>query len=281
MAKGKEKFERISLSFHQTFVPERKYLSCLMKYIKQPREADSDKISEETGIPTGESSGKVEPTINYAKGMGLIDVSRGKVSRWQLKLTPLGDLIFAEDQYIREGFTQWVLHLQLCRRNVGAEAWYTVFGDSSLALGKVFSEESLKLFLINKYGKRFNLLGPLVRMYNSEASFIACGALVEDGGLIKRNPAPCVKTHFPGYYYVFSALWDDFFNGEQQVSYEDYERTTHFFATTSWDVAQINRFIDHLADEGLVKIDRQTGNAMILRLGSTEAALKNFYSNLL
>jgi hypothetical protein len=281
MTKDKEKFERISLSFHQTFSPERKNLSALMKHVAQPKETDLVEIADATGIPTGKSSGKVEPTINYARGMGLIDVSSSKASRWLLQLTPLGKIVLSEDQYIREGFTQWILHLQFCRRNRGAEAWYAVFGESSLALGNVFSEESLKSFLTNKYGKRSNLLGPLVRMYNSEASFFACRALIEDGDLIKRNPAPCDKTHFPGYYYVFSALWDDFFNGEQQVAYEDYERTTHFFATTRWDVLQINRFINYLGDEGLVKIDRQTGNAMILRLGGTEAALKNLYSNLL
>lgn len=281
MAKDKEQFKRIGLSFHQSFVPERKYLSSLMKFAAQPKEADTDNIAEETGIPTGESSGKVEPTINYGKGMGLLDVSRGEVKKWHLQLTPLGKIIRVEDQYISEGFTQWILHLLLCRRNGGAEAWHAVFGDSELELGSSFTEESLETFLINKYGNRSKIVGPLVRMYSSEASFIKCRALVEAGSSLKRESAPCVKTHFPGYFFIFSALWDDLFRGEQQIAYDAFERKTHFFATMNWSNSQINSFLDQLSDDGFAKIDRQTGSAIILRLCSTDAALKNSYSYLL
>ena len=281
MAKDKEQFERIGLSFHQTFVPERNCLSSLMKFASQPIEADTEVIAEETGIPTGESSGKVEPTINYGKGMGLLDVSRGQVKKWQLQLTPLGKIVLLEDQYISEGFTQWILHLHLCRRNGGAEAWHAVFGDSAIELGSSFSEESLKTFLITKFGNRSNLVGPLLRMYTSEASFVKCGALVEDGSSLKRESAPCVKTHFPGYFYMFSVLWDNLFCGEQQVAYEAFERKTRYFASMNWSISQINSFLDQLADDRLAKIDRQTGSPIILRLSSTDSALHDLYSNLL
>jgi Protein of unknown function (DUF4007) len=280
MENNKEKYKRISLSFHQSFVPERKYLSSMMKFAKQPNEADTAEIAEATGIPTGEHSGKVEPTINYLKGMGLLEVSPGSSSRWKLQQTQLGRIVFSEDQFISEGFTQWVLHLHLCRRNCGAEAWFAVFGESELELGKTFTDESIKSYLIRKYGKRSNVIGPLVRMYTTEASFLKCGALIVEGSDIRRGPAPCDLTHFPGYYFVFLSLWDDYFTGVQQVAFDDFEQKTRFFATTSWNVPQINRFIDQLADDGLIKIDRQTGSAIILRIGSTDTVLKNLYCKL-
>ena len=49
-----------TLFFHETFQPE----GCV---------GDKYKISELTGIPTGQKKGKVEPHIRYAKYMGLLD----------------------------------------------------------------------------------------------------------------------------------------------------------------------------------------------------------------
>lgn len=278
---NQENFERLSLSFHQTFVPERRYLSSLLRFVAEPKEVNLDQVADATGIPTGESSGKVEPTINYARGMGLLDVSRGEVSRWRLHLSLLGNRVLEEDPYMSEGFTQWLLHLQLCRRRGGAEAWYAVFADGDLALGRSFTDEDLKAFLVARYGKRSNIVGPLVRMYTSETSFLACGALTAEDGLLRRLLAPCETTHFPGYGYLFFSLWDMIFHGVQQVCLEDFERETRFFAGAGWDLPQINRFVDHLADERLLKVDRQTGNALLLRTCGTEHLLKNLYINLL
>lgn len=279
--KKQENLERLSLSFHQTFVPERRYLSSLLKYIAVPKEVSLEEVADATGIPTGESSGKAEPTLNYAKGMGLLERSRGEVSRWRLQISPLGRNILEEDPFMSEGFTQWLLHLQLCRRRGGAEAWYTVFAEGDLALGRNFTDEELKEFLVVRYGKRSNIVGPLVRMYSSEASFAACGALTAEDGFVQRIPAPFKSTHFPGYGYLFFSLWDAIFHGVQQVCLEELERETRFFAAAGWDQPQINCFVDHLADERLLKVDRQTGNALLLRTCDTDHLLKNLYTNLL
>lgn len=67
--------ERLPLSFHMTFQPERHYLSALLAFaqvIDGPTTIAT--ISSQTGIPTGKSSGKVRPLLQYARGMGLIDI---------------------------------------------------------------------------------------------------------------------------------------------------------------------------------------------------------------
>lgn len=281
MARNNKNTERLSLSFHQTFVPERHYLSSLMKFAVEPKEVNMEQIADATGIPTGESSGKIEPTINYAKGMGLLEVSRGGTNQWKLLLSALGRVVLSEDQFMSEGFTQWILHLKLCRVHGGAEAWYAIFADSDLELGRSFSEEALKTFLVNRYGKRSNVLGPVVRMYNSEPSFASCGALVEKEKKIERVVAPCETTHMPGYRYLFFSLWDQFFENIQQVDLDNFDKITRFFATNGWSLQEKNRFLDCLADEGLAKIDRQTGHALVLRTCDTDSLLKSLYSNLL
>lgn len=281
MSSDRERFERLSLSFHQSFVPERRYLSALMRFAAELRDVGLEEVAESTGIPTGESSGKVEPTILYAKGMGLIEVSRGQVGRWNLRLSPLGGTILAEDPFLSEGFTQWILHLLLCRRRGGADAWHTVFAEGRLALGKVFDEAALKAFLVARYGKRSNAVGPLLRMYATEASFSACGALGGEGKRLEYRPAPDDATFFPGYRYLFLTGWDACFDGIQQVALEDFERQTHLFTVMGWDAGQVNRFVDRLADDRLVRVDRQTGGAMVLRACGSDGLLEEIYGKLL
>lgn len=67
---------RLPVTFHQSFIPERAYISALLKYAARAKEGTDQEISAETGIPTGQSSGKVPAMIDYARGMGLIHVER-------------------------------------------------------------------------------------------------------------------------------------------------------------------------------------------------------------
>lgn len=57
--------ERLSRSFHQTFIPERHYINALLKFAAKGGQGDIQAISECTGIPTGQSSGKVAPILDY------------------------------------------------------------------------------------------------------------------------------------------------------------------------------------------------------------------------
>lgn len=62
-----------NVNFAQTFKPEKQYISAILKLATKNEPMTAKQISLETGIPSGESSGKVVPHIEYAKYMGLID----------------------------------------------------------------------------------------------------------------------------------------------------------------------------------------------------------------
>jgi len=49
---------RLPRNFHKTFVPERKHINAILKYAAKGGTGDIQAISEDTGIPTGSSSGK-------------------------------------------------------------------------------------------------------------------------------------------------------------------------------------------------------------------------------
>ena len=74
-------------------------------------------ISDETGIPQGESSGKVVPHLKYAAYMGLIESDISAPT-----LTMLGKTVLEQDGYCREELTQWIMHSNLCSR-IGAPLW--------------------------------------------------------------------------------------------------------------------------------------------------------------
>ena len=75
----------LPLNFPQTFLPERRLLSQLLPFAKRRGQGDKVSIGAETGIPTGKSTGKVDPMIHYANGMGLITVNK-ESGNWQLGL---------------------------------------------------------------------------------------------------------------------------------------------------------------------------------------------------
>lgn len=104
----------IPLNFTQTFLADRTLIARLLAFAASSGSGTKEQISEATGIPTGASSGKVEPMIYYALAMGLIDANRAE-GVWSLTLSTVGEVVYEEDPYLNETITLWLLHLMMCR----------------------------------------------------------------------------------------------------------------------------------------------------------------------
>jgi hypothetical protein len=273
---SKDQFIRLPLSFHDTFAPESSYLAKLMQFAESQKQGTIDKISSVTGIPTGKSTGKVEPTIKYAQGMGLLNVERIGGACFRLSLTSFGEEIFEQDIYLKENLTQWLLHLMFCRRQGGAEAWYRVFGEGQLPLGRTFFRDDLTTYLKTP----FKNISPLLRMYSNDSSFDLCRALVEENGTIVRSIAPMTQEFYYGYAFLLLSAWEEYFPNDQQISIANIEGTSNFLATLGCKEVEVNIFLDWMADNGLLKIDRQTGEALLLRTAAAETVINCLYDNL-
>lgn len=269
-------YNRLPLTFHNTFAPEVPYLSKIMGFAAGRGQGNKNDISEATGIPTGTSSGKVEPTINYAQGMGLIQVERMRNSGFVLSLTDLGEEVFEQDRYLKEDITQWLLHLMFCRREGGAEAWYKVFAEGDLPLGKRFSSEDISKYL---HTKKENV-SPLWRMYSNESGFTLCRVLEEESGFWVRGVAPESSDYFYAYAYFLLFLWEEHFPKDQQVAISGFEATTKAFSTLGFQEGEANVLIDWMASSGFVKIDRLTGEPLLLKLAGANKVIKSLYDNL-
>lgn len=73
-------FSYDSVNFHKTFSPQDSYITKILELAKENFIGSKEEISEETGIPTGKTSGKVVPHILYTQYMGLTTHTLSRVS---------------------------------------------------------------------------------------------------------------------------------------------------------------------------------------------------------
>jgi hypothetical protein len=289
--------ESIPISYLQDFKPERRLIAQLLIFTRENKVGDKQYISDLTGIPTGQSSGKVEPTIYYAYAMGLINAER-KTNQWHLTLTSLGETVLLEDPYLTEHVTVWLLHLMLCRPLVGykktvvqcgvAEPWFTLFSLGLTRLGNAFPIEDYITFLTERVGSRGTLKGTaklVLRSYEEDSCLGLTNAIVLDTSsgreLFKREKAPDEVDFYPMYAAYILILWDSFYPLSRQVTLSDLCLNTRILGAMNWSQDALRSWLSWAQDNGLIEVDRQTGETLVLRTTSTSQAITDIYSELL
>lgn len=284
------------------FRPERALLAKLLAFVGQGGGGTKEAIMEQTGIPTGANSGKVEPTIKYAWGMGLITAEHTN-NLWQLGLTSLGRVILEEDRFLNEPQTLWLLHLMLCRPRgdmplLGVvDSWFALFADSVFRLGLCFQRKDFVTLLLERYPEKKSkksqnsksgyinsVAGVVLNSYlesNSLGDITVLRQRADDTACVERCAAPAEQSYFPIYTAYLYLLWDALFSGENQVALDRFAEESRCFTVMGWDDAAINRWLEWMVDKGLIQLDRYTGMAMLLRLGTTAQVINNIYSELI
>ena len=284
----------LPLNFSQTFLPDRRLLAQLLPFAAKNGQGDKVAIGAQTDIPTGTSTGKVEPIILYAEGMGM--VATKKVSGvWQLGLTSLGQIILQEDAFLSETQTLWLLHLILSRRHTlaipatgVADAWFSLFAEGTFRLGNRFTQKCFLEFLTDRHGYKSylkSLSGVVVRSYLENSCFghidVLHEELVNGEKILIRRSAPFEKSFFPAYTAYLYLIWDELFPDENQISLNHFADQSRCFSVMGWDETRIAGWLDWMADEGLIQVDRYTGTPMLLRVQGTGQVLKKIYDELI
>lgn len=291
---------------YQDFRPERILLAKLLAFAAQNGSGTKREISDQTGIPTGDDSGKVKPMIQYALGMGLITADEEDGDVFQLGLSPLGYVVFNEDRFLNEPHTLWLLHLMLCRPRVDfpllgvVDPWFALFADSVFRLGQSFQRPDFTTLLRERYIKKksktprdsknserdyiYKISGVVIKSYLENNSFGSIAVLkqrADDAAYVERCSAPTDKSYFPIYTAYLYLLWDDLFAGENQIALDRLAEESRCFAVMGWGDTSIYRWLEWMVDERLIQLDRYTGAAMLLRLSSTEHVVGRLYSELI
>lgn len=274
--------DRLSISFHQTFIPERLYITAFLRFVANGMTGTDQEISELTGIPVGKSSGKVPAIIHYCIGMGLVSVDKNiKTALRIFHLTPFGRSVLLEDPNLSEDLSQWLVHLYLCRRQGGAEIWHLCFAKGCDVLGMKFSEQGLTAYLERICGNRSrSVIGPLIRTYEEPASLKKAGILSRSNEVITRSPAPLISGFRNGYSALLLLLWDDHFLGEHQVTVTDFEKETFWQKLTGWDSRQNEIALEMIQETGAIRIDKQMRPWVLIRCAETNKYWPSLYDEL-
>lgn len=284
----------LPLHFSQDFLPERSLLARLLPVACAHGGGTKVQIGAATGIPTGESSGKVEPIILYARAMGLIRAAK-TAGTWSLAPTALGQLVMAEDPCLSEAVTQWLLHLIMCRRcslqepSAGiADPWYALFAEGGMRLSARFGADAFHGYLTERYGSKGYLksLSRLVlRCYEEQSCFGDLGVItgIDEGGRAEyvRKCAPFERSYFPAYASYLYITWDMLFPADKQIDIAFLFAQSRWLNVMGWTRDDAASLLNWMADERLLELDRQTGSTLALRLTEVENVVAKAYTGLI
>jgi len=279
------KEHRLPRNFHKSFKPERQYIAAMMKFAASGYSGNFQRIADETGIPMGASSGKVPAILDYCRGMGLLDLSNDRVksSTKEPKLTNFGRAVYLEDPYLKCEITQWISHMNLCKRYTGADVWFETFFQSALTLGTSFRRDQFEQHLSVVYGhhKGRNLIGPMIGMYQDSASFKRCGAIDDIDGRIVKRSAPIVEELVLGYGAWILQLIEEFFLEQCQVPITQLDQVCGWSTIPVWSSSDIQVILDLLTKKGVISLDRSMEPWLIQPRMSSTKAWENIYSDMI
>lgn len=268
----------VNLNFHQTFKPERQYIASILELAGDNLSHSVKDISSLTGIPVGNSSGKVEPHILYANYMGLIDYEK-KDGEYLLKRTALGETVYLEDPGLQEELTILVCHCMMQREKNGAPLWSKVFKTVLPMYKSGVKKEMLIKELNGVFEGNINTknVAPFFGSYDS--FFDLVGVLVDDGDSISINALPYNKEFIYGYAYVLFEYWDEQYGKQDEITSDQLEMLC-FKEVFGWDTQQEYQVLEYLSDCGIVRMNRQLMPYTILKLVEKEDLIAKLYSEL-
>lgn len=246
------------INFHQTFVPERRLIAALLDYAASGKSGTSGDIASETGIPMGKSTGKLPAILNYARGMGLVELEPGTgLAIKKPILTAFGRVVYEKDRFLGERMTQWLAHLHMCLPETGAAAWHKVFAKGRTTLGSGFTNEQVEDYLVTFFGPGKNRTGPLIRCYSDDAALGRSGVLKQENGFIRRGMAPLREDYALPYAAFILSILQVYFPDQYQVTVSDFGERTDCFDACLWGEDELIQAFTLVERTGFIGVDRQ------------------------
>lgn len=272
-----------NLNFHQTFKPERNYISTILTDALIVSGMNVQEIAEQTGIPTGKSSGKVEATLAYCDYMNLI--TKKKVNgTYQIALTPIGKCVRQEDVGLSEKLTILLCHCMLVRRIKGASLWSYIFHG---IFPKCRNEIENSLFskeIEMQFGDNVKM-GPFNGSY--EELFSVLNLLNFFSDKVVLTPIVYNREFIYLYAYVFFCYWNEWYENMQDIDIiskeeitSDQLRTIGFRCPFGWSEKEEYQVLEYLSDKNLIRMNRQLSPYTIRRLVDEKTLIKELYSEL-
>ena len=240
-------------------------------------ELTKEEISEVTGIPTGKSSGKVEPHIMYAIYMGLISNISETKNKYRLVCTPLGKVIKTEDIGFHEEISQLICHVRLTSPTTGAPLWSTITRDVlpnyPNGIKHILLEDELKKRCYLGEGKIRT--GAFFSTY--EKSFKAITLLSKCKDTVTFISQDYKNELFYVYVYALLYEWEQMYPYNNEISSIELNELK-FASAFGFNQMTINKVLGHISEKGLININGQLSPFTIIKVIKLEDILSLLYS---
>lgn len=274
-----------NLNYHCTFKPQIIYIAKLLKLAGDNFIGYEKEISNVTGIPTGESTGKVLPHLNYAKYMGLIEFNKEK-GKYKLETTKLGNLIIQEDPYLLEEITKSILQYNITDILNGAPQWSYMFKVFNYELEEKYEFKNIIKSLQAYFGKSTLKMGFVKSSYESDC-FESLGLIdILSSDKVKFNSKYIRMDFLNIYAYTLMKSIEEFYdkvneNKEihraKEVTINDIINEIKWNRPFGFDFETTLAVLDEMELEGYIKINKQLNPITIIKLYDSEEIMPKIY----
>ena len=274
------KIDTTKMNFHSTFKPQLIYVSRLLKLAGQMYSGDERSISDITGIPTGESSGKVVPHLYYAKFMGLIDfVLKDKV--YNLSLTNFGKIVLQEDPNIIEDITKVILNYNIADISEGAPHWSYLYRVFNWNYNQEYNIKNIQRDLEEYTGKNNCKMIVVKKSYESECfENLRIINIIDKDTIMFNEVFPRIEL-YNAYAYTLIKDMEKYYPDLNEITIDEIIDEMKWNKPLGLSFEDALEVLDELSDLGYIKLNKQLTPMTNIRLTTSEELLERIYGFLL
>jgi len=274
------KNENVNLNFHSTFNPDFEYITKILEIADEYEGLTKEEISDLTGIPTGKSSGKVEPHIMYCKYMNLINFKK-KDKKYYINSTELGKVVRLEDLYFLENITKLICHYFLTSKISGAVLWSKIFRDMQYKYGNKIKEG----IVIRELEEEFNIkikVSPFNSCYTHEKSLASLNLVklidLKEDKIISFNKN--IYDEDALYVYAFTLIkeLEELDQNRKEFSINEIIYELKWNQGFCWDENMAIEVLEKINDKSIINLNRQLNPMTVIINKSSEDILDSLYS---
>lgn len=266
---------KTNLNFHQTFSPDANAISMLLSVAEERTAYSKEEIFDITGIPTGASSGKVEPFIKYAYFMGLIE-DKYKNKKHLLSLTPLGKEVKYQDETLQEKATIYLCHSNLVL-STGATLWNFIFSSIIPRYGNNLRTTVFIDALKNHYKGIDVNLAPFNSSYNG--MFRKLSIVKNTPNEIKFMNTMYKELYLYIYAYIIMKEWENLHEGVRELTSIDLYNM-NMDNKLCLSRSDFDKVLSILENKGMIKVERLLTPFVVLKLVSANDMIEKIYSTI-
>lgn len=278
-----DKIKKVNLNFHKSFNPDFEYIAKIVQIADNCEGLTKEEISELTGIPTGAKSGKVEPHIDYAKLMNLIDYKK-EGSKYYIDSTSLGNLIQSEDLYFLENLSKLVCGYFLTSKIYGAPMWYEIIRCMSNKYGSEIKESVILKDLYEKFNIKINMT-PFRSCYKNQESLASLNLInieeVDNEDVVIFNKNIYDDENIYVYAYTLIKDLEGLDINRKEFSIDEIFEDIAWQRGFCWDEDIAMMILEKLNDLNIITLNRQLNPITVIINTKSEDIVNEIYSLLI